>query len=238
MAEQKTSQPESKKGRLIRITDIALTVLILVLVVLVAYIMINASRGRAVSVFGKSILSVVTGSMEPSIHEGDYIIVEKADADDLKKNDIISFYSRDEDIKGRLVTHRIIERYGDGTFLTKGDANETADTERVRPEDIVGKYTGRARLFELIGSFADFKKLIMIFVIIPMALVSLYEVKTLAKLFVQSRQDDKLSQQELKKQLIREEIEKHKELLRREEESSQKTDKEVKDCEPGRDNET
>ena len=35
-----------------------------------------------------------------------------------------------------------------------------------------------------------------------------------------------------------EEIEKHKEFLRREEESSQKTDKEVKDCEPGRDNET
>lgn len=225
---------ENKKSRINQAVNIILTALMISLAAFAAFIMVNAARGRAVSVFGKSILNVVTGSMEPTLHEGDYIITKKVSPESLKKNDIISFYSRQEDIKGRLVTHRIIEACDDGSFITKGDANEIADTVPVRAEDIVGKYTGRARVFEIISSFADLKKLIMLFVIIPLALVSLYEVKTLAKLFVESKVEEKLSSQEEREKLIRQEIEKQKQLLYKQAEENKE---EVKSDEPRGDNE-
>ena len=67
------------------------------------------------------VLKVVSGSMEPSIHEGDYIYIKKTDTDSLKAGDIISFYSQDDSIKGEINTHRISEVLSDGTFVTKGE---------------------------------------------------------------------------------------------------------------------
>ncbi|MBR1751811.1 MAG: signal peptidase I [Ruminococcus sp.] len=194
--------------------SIALSALIILMAGVVAFVMIMNAKGKAVSFFGKSVLTVVTGSMEPSIHEGDYIIIEKTSADELKVNDIITFVSRQEDIKGMYVTHRIIGIEPDGSFVTKGDANNEADRLSVKSDEILGRYTGRARFFELIGSFANVRKLILLLVIIPLALVSLYEVKTLAKLFIESRVEQKLNEKELKEKLIREEIEKEKQRLR------------------------
>ena len=224
-----------KKGRLSKAFDIALIAVILVLAGVIAYIMTMSSKGKAVSFFGKSVLLVVTGSMEPSISEGDYILIEKCDTDKLKEGDIITFTSHEEDIDGRLVTHRIIGINADGSFETKGDANPVADSESVSPSQVEGRYTGRARFFEMISSFASPKKLIMVFVMIPLALVSLYEAKTLTKLLIQSRTEKKLSDEELKEQLIREEIEKEKQRLR--DEAAKQENEEVKSDEPGINNE-
>ena len=212
-----------KKGRLSKAFDIALTVLLVALAGVIAYIMIMSSRGKAVSLFGRSVLVVVTGSMEPSISEGDYILIEKCDTDKLEEGDIITFTSHEEDINGQLVTHRIIAKNADGSFTTKGDANPVADKKSVSPSDIEGRYTGRARVLELVSSFASLKKLIMFAVIIPLVLVSAYEVRTLAGLMKQSRAEhQKLSENELKEQLIREEIEKEKQRLREEAEALEK----------------
>lgn len=222
-----------KKNIFSKAVNITLSILVLLMAGTVAYVMIMNSRGKAVSFFGKSILTVVTGSMEPSVHEGDYIIIEKTDSKELKVNDIITYVSRQEDIKGMYVTHRIIGIDPDGSFLTKGDANKAADRLPVYPEDILGKYTGRSRFFEFVGSFANVRKLVLLLVIIPLALVSLYEVKTLAKVFIESRVEEKLSEQQSKEQLIREEIEKEKQRLR--EQGS--IESEVKTCGSASDNE-
>ncbi len=207
------------KGRLTKAFDIALTAVIAVLVIVIGYTMYQSHHGKSASFFGKSVLVVVTGSMEPSISEGDHIFIEKCDPDTLKEGDIITFTSHEEDINGKLVTHRIIAKNADGSFETKGDANPTADKEPVKPSDIEGRYAGRARVFDLIGSFGSPQKLIMVFVMIPLALVSLYEVKTLMKLFIQSRAELRLTDEELKQKLIREEIEKEKERLRQQAEN-------------------
>ena len=134
-----------------------------------------------------------------------------------------------------LVTHRIIGLTPEGGFVTKGDANTTTDTYNVSPSDIEGKYVGRARLFAVISSFASPKKLLMLFGIIPLSLIALYEVKTLMKLVVENKVEQKLSSEEQREKLIREEIEKEKQRLR---DKAQKTEtEEVKPDEPGSDNE-
>ncbi len=216
-SEDKTSEEDSeeKKPRSL-LSKIANSVLVAVLVLITAftaYIMINAHHGKAVSIFGNYVLRVTTGSMEPSLHVGDYILVKKTDVNKLQKDDVISFYSEESGIKGELVTHRIVKVNTDGSFITMGDANPMADSLPVRAEQIVGKYSGKTRFFKWVNSFADMKKLIALFVILPLTLIALYEAKTVLKLSVQVKQENDEEYEQRKQELIREAIEKEKQRL-------------------------
>ena len=134
-----------------RIVKIALTILgsavFAALLSVTVYIMVCGCIGKTASIFGYSVLKVVSGSMEPSIHEGDYIYIKRTDTDSLKAGDIISFYSQDDSIKGEINTHRISEVLSDGTFVTKGDANKIEDSVTVQKASIIGKYYGKLRFF-------------------------------------------------------------------------------------------
>ena len=80
--------------------------------------------------FGYSIFSVATGSMEPAISQNDIIIIK--DKKDYEINEIITFKS-----DNAYITHRIVDKRGD-VFVTKGDANNTKDVEIDRSA-IIGK---------------------------------------------------------------------------------------------------
>jgi signal peptidase I len=196
----------------------------------IAYIMVCSAKGKPVNVFGRSLLTVVTGSMEPSLHTGDYIYVKKVPADELEVGDIITFRSEESDVSGKLVTHRIIEITPEGDFVTKGDANTIADSKRIRQDQIIGKYTGKAKFFKWINSFADRRKLLLILVIIPMTLIALYEVRTISILGETVREKQEADSENMEK-LMREAIDKEKERLAREEASAEK---EVVELESGK----
>lgn len=184
-------------------------IVFVVLLALVIYIMVCSCRGKAPELFGNTVVKVVTGSMEPSIHKGDYISVKKVDTNSLEKGDIISFYSDDEQIKGMINTHRIIAVENDGTFVTKGDANSSEDNSLVRPENVIGIYSGKLRFFRWLNSFASPKKLLLIFVMIPIIVISIFDVRNIAKLRSENSDDD-ISEKE---KLIREKIDIEKKRL-------------------------
>lgn len=198
-----------------RIFNRVLTVILMILFAFVIYIMVCASRGKPVKIFGRSLLMVVTGSMEPSIHTGDFITVKSVDTSELKSGDIISFYSEQSDIKGMLVTHRISEVTDDG-FITKGDANPVEDSVSVPAENVVGKYTGKARFFIWLYSFTSPKKLLLLLVIIPISAAAAYEVVTVGRLTKQAADEEQQSAEELHEQMMREAIEKEKKRLEEE----------------------
>jgi len=81
--------------------------------------------------------TVAGGSMSPTLHLGDMVIASKVNPDVIGERDIIVFQ------KGELkVIHRVIEiEESDGSiqFITKGDANDRADTAPVSPEQVQGK---------------------------------------------------------------------------------------------------
>ena len=85
------------------------TLLIVVLLGFMVYATAAAARGKIVTVFGHCLLTVITGSMEPTLHVGDFIFVEKTDPAALREGDIIAFWSEQQDIYGMLVTHRIVK---------------------------------------------------------------------------------------------------------------------------------
>ena len=178
----KNELKENDKKFLNRAVEIIAIVILVAATVFSVYVTINAITGNPVSVFGFTVLKVETGSMEPALHVGDYIIVKSCDPASLKEGDIISFYSEQEDIEGLLVTHRIKEVLNDGTFVTKGDANPITDSVNVSKDRIYGVYVRKSGFYMWMGSFADTNKLYFMLVILPLVLVSLYELRSVIKI--------------------------------------------------------
>lgn len=190
-----------------------LTAVLAALTALVVYIMVCNSQGKAASLFGTSVLKVVSGSMEPSIHEGDYIIVRKTDISKLREDDIICFYSNDSAIYGLPNTHRIVKVLDNGNFVTKGDANQSEDSVTVSADRIIGKYTGKAAFIKWINSFASLKKLILLGIIVTVTVAAVYEVRTITKTLAENKVEKEQKKEEEKQRLIRQAIEREKQKL-------------------------
>lgn len=193
-----------------KLPNIIISCVTAVALAFIIYVMVCSANGKAVNVFGKSILRVITGSMEPSLQVGDYIVIEKIDTDALNEGDIISFYSDQSDIKGMLVTHRIVGRNDDGSFITKGDANPVSDIVTVRPESIVGKYTHKSRFFIWVNSFVHMKKILLLIVLVVMTFISMYEVRTVLKIGQKAVEERRQEAEKKHEKAVREAIEREK----------------------------
>ena len=180
---------DSDKKLFNRFAGILLSVFVVVSVCFSIYVTACTVMGKTVTVFGYSVLKVETGSMEPTLHVGDFIIVKSCDPSELKVRDIISFYSEDESIKGMLVTHRITEIRRDGTFVTKGDANPVSDSVTVSRDKILGVYVRKSGVYMWLGSFADTNKLFMLMVLIPLTLICLFEMRSVIKIGKQAHEE-------------------------------------------------
>ena len=150
---------------------------------------LNATAGKVPSVFGFSVLQVTTGSMEPELMTGSVIVVRKTDVNELKKGDVISFYSTDSKIAGKVNTHRIDSiEYGWGSdpdpiFITKGDANSTVDKDKVYSSNVIGMVV--YDLGTVSGSFISvFRNPNVIFfvIVLPLIFITLGEAVNLATL--------------------------------------------------------
>ena len=116
-----------------RIVSLALTVVLAVLLACNLYLI----AARAITgdpqptVFGYSSAVVVSGSMSGAIEINDMVICHREKS--YAPGDVITFESGSS-----VVTHRIVKETEDG-FVTKGDANNTADLEPVLPEQVIGR---------------------------------------------------------------------------------------------------
>ena len=131
------------------------------------------------SIMGITPMVVLSGSMsgdaEDHIEVGDLIFVEKEEAENLEVGDVIAYMSG-----GTTITHRItaIDTDEDGRclFTTKGDANDTEDTEAVTEEQLVGVYQGR---IPKMGDFALFLQQplgMLLFIGVPLLAFIIYDI--------------------------------------------------------------
>ena len=87
-------------------------------------------------VVGYKPVVVLSGSMEPTYPVGSLIYYKAASFEDIKENDAITFRVDDD----TLVTQRVIVKNEiSQTFVTKGDANQTNDTNPVEYQNVAGK---------------------------------------------------------------------------------------------------
>ena len=122
---------------------------LLVLVCVSVFIQTKINPDKIPSIFGYKPFVVLSGSMEAEIFRGDLAVTREVDAKSLQKNDIVAF----RDAENHVVTHRvvdIVEVNGEKRLVTKGDNNNSNDSDTVGMKDVKGKY-----LFKLSG-FGNF----------------------------------------------------------------------------------
>ncbi len=125
--------------------------------VLLVFIMSAKLRGEVPKIFGYSVMRIVSGSMEPEIPKDSYILVKETAPEDIKKSDIICFYSDDPMIYGFPNTHRVVEEPyvgedGDYHYVTAGDNSHGNDSVSARGERLIGRYVGQIGVLNALES--------------------------------------------------------------------------------------
>lgn len=109
--------------------------------VLVVLVVALGALVVAPRLLGWAPLTVLSGSMEPTIPTGSQVVVSPIeDVDRLEVGDVITVMPHPEN--PTLVTHRIVERTDsiDGpTFTTRGDANDVVDPWELTETQIRGE---------------------------------------------------------------------------------------------------
>ena len=115
---------------------------------LIIQIVIALSNKTTPSVFGYSVFSVESPSMEPEYMTGDLVFVKLVDASEINRGDVITF--RRSDKQELIITHRVVSYIdvdGERFFTTLGDNNHDIinDWEKNFSQDLlIGKVTGKS----------------------------------------------------------------------------------------------
>src|SRR5690606_4178542 len=140
------------------INNIVSILLIAVILLMVFFLVSSKFSGGTPKVFGKELLTVLSGSMEPSIKTGSIIaITPTEDPTKYKEGDILTYRSLDD--PNVFITHRVLEvQEIDSSiyYITKGDNNDAKDTSPIPANNVVGEYADFTMPF--VGYILDFVK--------------------------------------------------------------------------------
>ena len=132
----------------IRNIVVAIPIIIFILArALIFKISFSLQKGQIPKVFGLTFMEVQTGSMEPEIHQYDFIA--NKEKKEYKVGDDVSFYyDLNGDGKEESVTHRIISFNEDGTITLRGIASIIREDEVqiITSDKIIGKVVFRSSL--------------------------------------------------------------------------------------------
>lgn len=123
-------------------------------------------------------LAVQSGSMEPVIKVGSLVIIKPTD--DFQKGEIITFV--DKNNPKNAITHRILEIKKEGRklfFITKGDANDVPDKERVFPNQVMGRMIFAIPFLGYPVSFAKTPVGLILLIILPAVIIIYGELQTI-----------------------------------------------------------
>ena len=174
-----------------KILDKMLTLFLIIssLVAVMMVIQITKAPDKIPSFFGYKVLQVMSGSMDDVFSIGDVILIKETKQEDIKKGDIITFK------KENIITHRIIDmnKINDTMYYTtKGDNNNVSDAEKVKYEEIEGKYITK---FEFLGYLINFLNTTEGFII----LVSLPIIVIAFTIFRELRNKEKKSKRRIRR---------------------------------------
>ena len=164
----------------------------------------QGSEDGVPAVFGKSLISVTTYSMEDTLMKGDLILLEKLPTGDSKRNlpiGTIITYHAPIDIDGDgnigdINTHRIVGIEGN-SYITQGDnklTNPVPDNQGDHPyvvyfTDVIGIVDPEDRIGGLGGVIAFLHSSLGFFlcIVLPLALFFLYELYRFISLVISER---------------------------------------------------
>lgn len=188
------------RKKISRILSIVLTIITLSMIGAVGLAALQMGQNRGVpTLFNHSFFVVSTGSMEPTLPVGVGLIIERVEdfeslrpievdpitEEVLYEGDILTFFLND-----RIVTHRLVrievnpnqpEVYGVNRFVTQGDCFGCSEDNPIYEADIIGRVVHVSPLIGLIYQVASNRIVILLIVVIPLAILTFTEGRTLLK---------------------------------------------------------
>lgn len=158
-----------------KIVHIKLKLLVLIVLPIILFTLITSNSPIIANI--RSFV-VMSASMEPTIPVGSVVFVQKQSH--YTVGDIVTF------IRGETtITHRInniiIDKNKAVQFQTKGDANNTPDTQSLIPSQIIGKSFFSIPYFGSLIIFIKSPLGFVTFIIIPVIIFISFEIWTIKK---------------------------------------------------------
>lgn len=176
---------QATKKNISRVLSVLWYAFLLLLALVLVSITVSRARGEVPNVFGFSIMRIASGSMEQEIPTDSYILIRKVAPEDVRKNDIICFYSEDPLILGRPNTHRVVADpipTEDGfTYVTKGDANALEDKIPARSARLIGRYVKSLPILTAVAGFFTTHVMLVVLIFMQVACVGMVVFTVLKK---------------------------------------------------------
>ncbi len=178
-------------NRILKIISSAIfVVLVLLIILILAYIVrvnVLANNDKLGDV-RVNFYTILTQSMYPTIKAGDIVITYKEDQNKYNTGDVITFIS--EKNGGITITHRVQEVFkvnDEYSYKTKGDNNNTADSEITSGKNVLGKVLLKIPKAGYIQQFLVSKTGWIVAVILPCLGVVIYDIMRMFKMVVKKR---------------------------------------------------
>ena len=180
-----------KIGKILYSVATAIIVVMMMVAAVVTILSLSSKEDDVPSIFGYTAFSIQSDSMEDEIMTGDFILGKKCDPKELAVDDIISFFTVNNEGQIFINTHRIIEieETSDGRiFTTKGDNELEADLRKVYEGDIVSEYSGfRIPILGYILTFLSTQLGFFLCIVLPVLLYTLWQLYNLIKVVMHNQ---------------------------------------------------
>lgn len=170
--------PEKTAGKkVLSILGIILCVILIPLLIINLTVIVKSFiyPNEVPSFLGYKPFIVLSNSMLPTIQIGDLVLDKTVEPDTLAVGDIISY----REGATTVITHRIVKITEDGgtrQFITRGDNNNTDDTNPVAQTDIEGKMINSIHNVGNAALFMQTKPGMLIFIVLPLLLLVCIEL--------------------------------------------------------------
>jgi len=247
----KTSKKDKKKKN--SIIGYIVSILCLLLCLYITVEVVSATNeSRPPVVFNLSVSYVPTESMKPTIPGDSYILFKGASISDLKpgkydtpeenheneSGDIVVYYSNtyDKYIIHRVVGEGVNSETGKRYLITWGDNNDTVDPEEVTASMVYGEYVTNLAVLSIFSggikkNWVYFILIIMFILMIGMQVSSMIVASKTKKLKEEKKEEKKELLEDLKLQIMKEELERIKEYNLKQQQSTDNKDQTVEETE-------
>ena len=136
--QDKPTRPHRGQAKIFKIISNVVTAILVILIVFLLFTIVTSKGRNGMAIGPFRGLTILTGSMEPTIHVGSLIITKEVNEYDISIGDIITY----EPVDGSevFVTHRVVAKTDhEQAFVTKGDANNVEDKNPVTGDEIIGR---------------------------------------------------------------------------------------------------
>lgn len=184
------------------LTGIVIAIFLVIALIALVVTVVYRTRGEDAEILGYQFRIVVSGSMEPAIPQDSLVVIDTVGSgdsfyDDLAVGDVITFYwFNTANVDDVIVTHRIIAidppatEGGNYTFTLQGDAVD-GDTQVITQDEIIGRVVWSSYPLGCVLTFLRSSAGIGVCLILPAALIMIYEVYRIIRLVREGKAEQK-----------------------------------------------